>query len=207
MSNRVYELYQKYCEELEQMAARHQGDIDGAKKLKGAVATELLRDEIGQYLKNNEYSFKVTATNVYIAGSKFEYDLLLVKEASQPYLGLVYQPEDVVAIIESKASGLFDVDTETDNIAKAVNCARSINPDIRFGYITMSENVPVNQYNNKGEETVKHWDLTRTHLDEKIQELYVAYAVTLHQGKNLCDAGSNDEFESFIEYLVSGETL
>lgn len=204
MSSQLYNRYQECCAELERMMKMYQGSSEDAKKLRGAVAAELLRREIDRYLKYSNKPFKVSATNSYIAGSKFEYDLLLVKENACPYMDLLYLPEDVIAIIESKAAGLFEVNKDTDSIAKAVNCAQKINPDIRFGYITMSENVPINLYNRKGEPTVKHWDSTVKYLDEKIQGLTASYAVTLHKGKTLCDEGLDEEFHAFIEFLAEG---
>lgn len=202
MRSHYYELYKKHCIELEQMMKQNQGKSEDAKKLRGAVAVELLRQEITNYLIDNKKPFKTSAVNSYIAGSKFEYDLLLVKESSKPYMGLVYRPEDVVAIIESKAGGLFNVDNDTNNIAKAVNRALEINSNIRFGYITISENVPVNLYNHYGKPTIKHWDLTKKYLNDKIVGETIIYAVTLHKGKKLCDEGSDDEFYDFIRNLI-----
>lgn len=202
MSSQLYKMYKECCVELEQMMKMYQGSSEDAKKLRGALAAELVKREIDRYLKCYNKPFKVSTANSYIAGSKFEYDLLLVKENASPYMGLLYFPEDVIGIIESKAGGLFEVNKDTDSIAKAINCAQKINPNIRFGYITMSENVPINQYNRKGEPTVKHWDLTVKYLNEKIDGLTASYAVTLHQGKNLCDMGLDEEFNSFIEFLI-----
>ena len=205
MSNHLYEMYKESCDKLEQMMMLYEGSSEDAKKLRGALATELLRQEINKYMKSHNKPFKVSAMNSYIAGSKFEYDLLLVKESAEPYMGLLYMPEDVIGVIESKAGGLFDVNKDTDNIAKAVNRAQKINPNIRFGYITMSENVPVNQYNRNGEPTVKHWELTVKCLNEKIHGLVVSYAVTLHQGKTLCDKGLDEEFVDFMKFMIGEE--
>lgn len=202
MGNSYFLLYKNHCKELEQLMKQNLGDSNDAKKLRGAIAVELLRQEINKYLVNNHMPFKTSAVNSYIAGSKFEYDLLIVKEDAVPYLGLVYQPKEVVAIIESKAGGLFDVDKNTNSIAKTVNRALEINSAIRFGYITMSENVPVKNYHQDGRPTVKHWNLTKKYLREKINGEVIVYAVTLHQGKALIDEGSDDEFYNFINALI-----
>ncbi len=202
MSNKLYERYQTCCMELEQKMKKYQGSSEDAKKLRGALATELLKQEIDSYLNYYNKSFKVSAANSYIAGSKFEYDLLLVKENACPFMGLLYSPEDVIGIIECKAGGLFDVNKDTDHIATVVNCAQKINPHIRFGYITMSENVPVNSYHRNGKPTVRHWDLTVEYLDQKIQCPNINYAVTLHKGNTLCDEGLDEEFKDFIEFFI-----
>lgn len=202
MSNHYFELYKKHCTELEPMMKQYQGNIDDAKKLRGAVAVALLREEINKYFIDNEEPFRTSLVNSYIMGSKFEYDLLLVKENAKPYMDLIYQPDDVVAIIESKAGGLFNVDKDTNSIAKAVNRAMEINSDIKFGYITLSENVPVHPYNHDGNPTVKHWDLTQEYFKTKISGVAIIYAVTLHKGKKLCDEGSDNEFFDFIKNLI-----
>ncbi len=78
----------------------YQGSHEDAKKLRGAVAAELLRREINGYLRCYNKPFKVSAVNSYIAGSKFENDLLLVKENARPYMELLYLPEDVIGILK-----------------------------------------------------------------------------------------------------------
>ena len=205
MSNRFYELYQNHCTVLNQLMEQYHGSSEDAKKLRGAVASELLRQELDRYITEHGKPLKVSPVNAYIAGSKFEYDLLVVKPNADAYMGLVYRPEDVVAVIESKAGGLFDVEADTSNIAKAVNRAMSLNSTIRFGYITMSEKVPVHMYKKNGEPTVKHWELTNQYLQDKIKGTCAIYAVTLHQGKQLCDKGSDEEFEDFASMITDYE--
>lgn len=202
MSSRFYELYQNHCIALNQLMEQYHGNSEDAKKLRGAVASELLRQELERYITEHGKALKISPVNAYIAGSKFEYDLLLVKAGAEAYMNLVYRPEDVVAVIESKAGGLFDVDADTSNIARAVNRAMSLNPKICFGYITMSENVPVREYKKNGEPTVKHWDLTNQYLQDKIEGKCAIYAVTLYQGKKLCDEGSDEEFEDFAAMIT-----
>ncbi len=162
----------------------------------------MLRRELDQYLTAHDLPLCVSQGNRYIAGSKFEYDLLLVRPDAEAYLGLVYRPEDVVAVIECKAGGLFDLEGGTNNIAEAANRAVSLNPNIRFGYITICENVPVHSYKKDGTPTVKQWELTKQYLQEKIAGTCVIYAVTLQQGRHLCDEGSDKEFEDFVSMLI-----
>lgn len=208
MRNTYYELYEKQCEALEQLMISYNGELKNAKKLRGAIAAELLKQLITDYLKKNSKAYIVSNVNSYIVGSKFEYDLLIVKESAESFMGIVYRPEDVIAIIECKAGGLYKVENDTDNIAKAVNCAIETNSNIRFGYITMSENVPVNDYKCDGSATYKHWDKTKECLEQKINGEIVMYAVTLHKGsrKELYDRGSDEEFYEFINYLI-GENI
>lgn len=214
MSNRYYTTFQEHCQELEKLMEQYrtkkdsQSEADGknknvvAKKLRGAVAVELLRQEINTYLESEGEPFKASMMNSYIAGSGYEYDMLVVKKDAKPFMGLVYLPEDVVADVECKAGGLFDLDKDTDNIAKAANTATDVNPEIRFGYITISENVPVNEYNRNGEPTVKHWKETQDLLDDKLKGNSAFYAVTLHQGKNPYGESDDSVLEKFIKFLI-----
>ena len=140
----------------------------------------------------------------YIAGSKYEYDLLVVKKDAQPYRGLLYRPEDVVSVVECKAGGLFDLEKETGSIAQTANGAINVNPDILFGYITISGNVPKNDTNRSGNPTLNHWEQTWNLLKDKVNGKTCYYAVTLHQGKreNICDKGDDMEMKDFIRFLI-----
>lgn len=208
MENRYYEMYQKCCQEVQELTEQYQpkgnNDNQNPKKLRGALAVQLLRQEITNYLCDAGKPFKVSEMNAYIAGSKYEYDLLVVKKDAQPYMGLLYRPEDVVSVVECKAGGLFDLEKETDNIAQAVNGAIDVNPDILFGYITISENVPKNDTNRNGTPTVNHWEQTWELLSKKVKGETCCYAVTLHQGKreNICDKGNDREMKDFIKFLI-----
>lgn len=205
MENNYYKTYQEWCFDLERLAKKYHGDVKEAKKLRGLIAVELLKRVLDEYIKSNGLPYKTSMENSYIAGSNYEYDLLVLSEKAEPHFGFVYMPEDVIAILESKTRGLYNVETNTDNIAKAVNCAMAINPDIRFGYITITENVPKNDHNKStGKPTVKHWELTKKYLDEKIKGDVAEFAVTLHTGKKLCDEGSDEELDLFIKFLLFG---
>ena len=219
MGNKYYELYQKHCTEVNDLMLKYfmlkyneeevKKLVKKAKKLHGAIAAELLKQLISEYFIKECKHYRVSAVNSYIAGSTYEYDLLIVKENAEPILGIVYQPEDVIAVIECKAGGLFGLERETDNIANAFNSACKINPEISCGYITISENVPVNEFNKYGNPTVKYWDETQELLEEKVKtNKLTIYAVTLRKGKkgkidNLCDEGTDEEFYEFINCLIS----
>lgn len=203
MGSSFYSLFQIHCKELEKMGANM--GKHGDKKLKGVLMVELLRREIAAYLEKNNEPFMTSAPNAYIAGSSYEYDLIIVKKNAEAYMGLVYRPEDVAAVIESKAGGLRQVDSETDSIAKSANAAIALNRDISFGYITLGEYVPVNDINFKtGNPTVNLWDDTYNFLKKKVHGRCLPYAVTLHKGgwDKIIDNGSDEEFEVFIKFLI-----
>lgn len=212
MGNLFYESYVKKIEELEELVNQYDGTLSGAKKLKGAVTTELIKQQIVEYFMSNGKNYKVSNVNSYIAGSKWEYDLLIVKDDSEPFLGQVYRPEDVIAIIECKANGLYNLKSDPKTIINAANCAIELNENIKFGYITMSENVPVNEYKKDGSATVKQWDITQKLLGENIKGKTIIYAVTLYRGKKgnklkIYEEGSDEEFIDFVNYLIEDDVL
>lgn len=205
MVNNCYEQYEKICYELDSIMQKYKGDAKDAKKLKGDLVAELLKKLIDDYLCENGVQYKVSNVNSYIAGSKYEYDMLIVNKHAGTYMGKIYAPEDVISIVECKTSGIYNIQKDTDTIASAVNRAIELKADIRFGYFTMWENIPVNDYNFKGKPTINQWDETNKSLNYKIQgnqgKVFL-YAATLRRGKKECYKNSDEEFYNFIDKLV-----
>ena len=199
MGNRLYDLYQEQSTKLEELVKQYSPAGEASKKMRGAVTAELFRAEIERYLVNHKEPYKVSGVNSYIAGADFEYDLLVVKKDAEPFCNLIYRPEDVVAVVESKTNGIYDVQNDTDNIAKVANRAKELNPSITFGYITLSEVVPVRQMSKDV------WGQTQESLDQKVHGAKVIYAVTLRKGKMIWDKGSDEEFTEFVEYLIDNK--
>lgn len=202
MGNNCYEHYEKICDELDSIMRMYKEDAKDAKKLKGALVAELLKKLIDDYLFKNCIQYKVSNVNSYIAGSKYEYDMLIVNKNAKPFMGRVYTPEDVISVVECKTSGLYNIPKDTDNIASAVNRAIELKADIKFGYFTIWENVPVNDYNLKGRPTINQWDKTKKLLKKKINGVFAVYAATLRKGKKICYKSSDEEFYNFIDELV-----
>lgn len=167
----------------------------GYSKYKGKVANELLKDEVSNVLKKNSLPFKVSEINAFVAGSKFEYDLLILKDDANSD-NFAYKNEDVKAIIECKVNGLYDPEKNTDSIAKAINEVRRLNKDVAFGYVTFSEVVP------KKETSVHYWDLTKKFLHQKVTYSHL-FAVTLRTGNKVIDSTTPEDFEKFILKLCS----
>lgn len=202
MVNNCYEQYEKNCYELDSIMQKYKGDAKDAKKLKGDLVAELLKKLIDDYLCENGIQYKVSNVNSYIAGSKYEYDMLIINKHAETYMGRIYATEDVISIVECKTSGLYNIPKDTDIIASAINRAIELKADIRFGYFTMWENIPVNDYNYKGKPTINQWDKTKEFLNDKIRGEVFLYAATLRKGKKECYNYSDKEFYNFIDELV-----
>lgn len=127
-----------------------------ASKLSGAVAAEYFRQEIQRVLERHpEYGCKVSENNVYIQGSHIEFDLLILRENARKLCGApVYRREDVVAVLECKANGVyteyndekryrFDA-FELDKFTSAyLEDLQGCEHNIKLGYMTMNENRPL----------------------------------------------------------------
>ncbi len=177
-----------------------ENEFDGTNQMKGAIATKLIREEMGNLVG---VEFTVSTANSFIEGSPYEYDLLVVRKDAMPSFGNVYRPEDVIAVVECKANGLFDPERDSSTIALAANAAYELNPSIRFGYISMTERMPGHEEKRNGKEPAKFWELTKAYLRRKLKMFSVLYAVTLAQGKDILDGGSDAEFHEFVDTLAS----
>ena len=158
--NSFFKEYKDKCDQLEAIFNGYGESASNAKKLRGGVCAEMLRKKIIEYVQANNNPVNVSPVNSYILGSKYEYDMLVVKSNAEPVCEICYRPEDVISVIESKAGGLMSVKNETSNISKAVNRAWELNNSIFFGYFTIGENIPKNEFKADGTETVNHWKLT-----------------------------------------------
>lgn len=177
------------------------------KKMVGRVTEEFVRQKIEVLLGEMKLTgaVRVSRTGVFIQGCDTEFDLALVRATAEPmFFGLVYDPADVLAVIEVKRRGLFAVEKETDHLAACVNNLRVFNPRIRFGYLTMTEAVPRSEFKHGGARTKNIWLETERQLFEKIPGNVVTFASTLYSGdeENLVDEGNEQEFIDFTEFLV-----
>ena len=184
-------LFYKFQEIFEEKSDEYKG----YSKYKGKVANELLRNEVFNIIKKNNLPLKVSEINAFVVGSKYEYDLLILKENSLCN-NFAYNYEDVKAIIECKVNGLYDPVKNTDSIAKAVNEVRRLNKDFSFGYITFSEVVP------KYKTSVHYWNLTEKFLKEKVIGSHL-FAITLRTGNQVIKTTTTEDFEKFILKLIN----
>jgi hypothetical protein len=103
-----------------------------SKKFSGALAVEILSRAFRQR------RIRVSRPNVYIRGLTNEIDLVVPGKGSKPEFGILYQPEDVLAVLEIKTLGLFGKE-ESSRIASMFRAVQSIKPAIFCAYVTMSE--------------------------------------------------------------------
>jgi len=101
-------------------------------KYRGALAVELIRSALRQ-----EGLF-VSDRDVYIKGIPLEIDLLILKSDSSPANHILYNANDVLAILEIKNRGSFG-EVSIKQIRENFNLIRSSNDNIECLYVTISE--------------------------------------------------------------------
>lgn len=103
-------------------------------KFTGSLCAEVVR----KYLA--ESGIHVSSRNVFVAGVPIEIDLIIPHPSSQPKYGLIYEPEDVVGILEIKFSGAYSQDV-APHLKEQFARIRSICPGARCAYLTVCENL------------------------------------------------------------------
>ena len=93
-------------------------------------------ESVRQALKAN--GINVSFRDVFIRGLPIEFDLLVPRPNTPCIDGILYKPDDVIAVLEIKASGLFDNNSK-ERIEKCFEEVRKTNPKIYCGYVTLSE--------------------------------------------------------------------
>jgi len=103
-----------------------------SKKFTGALVIEILRRAF------EERGIEVSRPNVYLKGLPFEVDLIIPRRGANVEFEILYSPEDVLAVLEIKTSGLFSKE-DSSRIGSVFRAVKSINPSIFCAYVTMSE--------------------------------------------------------------------
>ena len=179
------------------------GNTQSLKKLHGALTAEMIRDELLNYFIQHQLPFKPSKQNVYIVGLANEFDILIAKVNAEPTMGILYKPEDVVAIIEVKSAGLINPEKEANAILNIANRVYEKYPHIAFGYLTMIENSPVNSISWGDVPTVDHWRITQDVLGRMRQRNAQLAVVHHNAGKDV--VSSDEEWDAFITHLCSGK--
>jgi hypothetical protein len=99
-------------------------------KFSGAVSVELLRSAL------SEEGIPTSSRDVFVRGIPVEVDLVIPRAAQVPALGVLYEPQQVVAALEVKNSGLFGGGS-LDKLRHVFGCFRAIG--IQCAYVTLEE--------------------------------------------------------------------
>lgn len=82
--------------------------LSSGKKVSGSIAANLIKKYIELVLAAEKLPYEVSPINSYIYGCSTEWDALLLKKNARDEFGCgLYEAQDVVAVLEFKASGIF----------------------------------------------------------------------------------------------------
>lgn len=200
MGNAIYSEVEFVKKELTKMGAFVSGN-----KINGAITAQIFSENISDTLikLGVDNLFKISENNVYILGCDCEFDFLLLKKEAKKIMNFpIYKLEDVVAIVESKTSGVFSVkkDGEISDLKKLVSSFNEFNKvksDISLGYMTMAEHIPVKN------SSLNFWEETKRYLETNVEGNWVAYAASLYTSsvENPVEMATDEEFVAYVKYL------
>ena len=101
-------------------------------KFAGAITVEIIKSAL------QNHRILTSPRDVFIKGLPIEIDLLIPKKEAAPQYGLVYQPQDVLAVLEIKNSGSFGEST-INSIKKNFQRISQLNKEIYLAYVTLME--------------------------------------------------------------------
>ncbi len=101
-------------------------------KFVGAMTIEVLREAL------LEEGIPTSPRDVFIRGIPVEIDLVVPRPQQQPTMGLLYEPNQVAAVLEVKNHGLFG-ESALSKIKKDFTCCKDKNKGIFCAYVTFEE--------------------------------------------------------------------
>ena len=110
-----------------------------ATKFIGALTIELLRKEL---IKEG---FNISNRDVFIRGIPYELDLIILKKGEKAQENLLYDPNQVLAVLEIKFRGIYSK-KGVENIRRVFDSIKKINKEIKCIYLTISENTNYKYY-------------------------------------------------------------
>jgi len=103
-----------------------------AKKYSGAVTVGVIAEALGKC------GVRCSRQDVYIKTLAIEFDLVVPRPGSAPKYGILYEPEDVLAVLEVKKLGSFGQPT-IDKVRNDFRAVRQANPRATCAYVTVTE--------------------------------------------------------------------
>ena len=170
-------------------------------KLKGALVANLIKKYI---IMDYKLPYKVSGNNVYIYGYAVECDLLILKQDSKAIFEApeIYRAEDVITIIESKATGIFiDKKKPKNPFLNELSMVKQLNDKgvgVKFAYISLAEQISgrssrlldeanryINEYSNEKNQNKGVYCFSKTYPEDE----YPLYE------------GNPYSFDEYIKYL------
>lgn len=114
--------------------------LNNYNKISGNIFAQTIRKYIKKIVINN---YEVSEVNVYIKGSRREWDMLILnkKISDKEKMYNIFDPENVVCAVEFKTSGLVtsDIATTKAYFEERIEELNGLNKKIKFAYISLCE--------------------------------------------------------------------
>ena len=101
-------------------------------KFAGAVTVEIIRARL------QVEGILVSARDVFISGLPIELDLLVPRKGAEPWMGMLYEREDVCAVLEIKNAGSFG-DQTIRSVRSNFERVRQRVPGVTCAYVSLEE--------------------------------------------------------------------
>ena len=127
-------------------------------KYAGAVTIEVIRSAM------KSIPINVSPRDSFIRNVPIEFDLIIVNDGVEPVHGVLYEPEDVLAVVEIKNYGSFG-DKTIQKVRTDFDSATETCPNLTCMYVTLAEREGF------------RWAVTKENTG------YPAYTLFTHRGK------------------------
>lgn len=138
-------------------------DNTSVNKINGSIASSVILKYIDAIIRKHNLPYAVSEPNVFILGSNVEIDALILKKGAKSIMRSgIYNPGDVISMLEFKSNGIYSY--ENNPFENFINvCKQFKNEHISAGYITVSEYMPVKA------KSKNYYAATKKHFAELMQ--------------------------------------
>ena len=212
-----YLMKKEKCEELS-ILCDSVGDTQkklSSSKLIGVIVAEVFKEQFTMVLEKYGFDkqYKISENNVYIVGCPIEFDFLVLKKSAEKIENLpVYSLSDVIAVLESKTYGVYNLykrgsdDLEKFDLYRFVKSYFTLDGpqnNIRLGYMCLSEQRPNNGNSNFIMKTLQFFEDIFKQYKYDISSCCYTYFSRCHFASKKEDYYSTDlDWERFVLNLV-----
>lgn len=241
-SNYIYKSYEFLIKKLKELNMYTNETSEKSKKnakIIGSMVAELFKERISYILHKNNLGniYKISENNVYVEGCHIEFDFLILKKSAKKltihdksnneivYELPIYNPSDVIAVLESKTYGIYTLYKGRDTNANineelkkhslylfvnAYTTLLNYNNNIKLGYICLTEQRPKNGVSNFIQKTIYFFEdyfkqvgnnLKDTNI-QTAESWFVYFAKCQFSSKQPSLYSNENELENFVLNLV-----
>lgn len=179
-------------------------DTASVNKINGSVASSVIIKYIKAVIDKYKLPYKVSEPNVFILESNVEMDaLILNKDAKSIMNSGIYNPEDVVAMLEFKSNGIYS--HKNNPFDKFIDICKHFYKHLKDKKISVAAYITISEYMPIKSNSIDFYVATKNHFSELINLPdfnFKLFCVKKRYGKN-DELYCNDyDWEKFILSLL-----